>query len=693
MLVNSLPFEILSNIADFLQTPDILTGSVVCRAWKRPFEESLWRHITITSDHQLDIFCDKLYNQQLSGNKFDHHVRQLDLSYHRPNYPESFNLIEQSFPLLDHLCISDNAWFTTDPPPYVNWSHWKTLTRLDWWIFDSAVLAPESYFALSFLPNLTSLKLSYDCEDEGAFTLDGFEMLLQNTPRLKTLSVDSLIGNMPETDLARIKTLPPSTTLTALFIESYSWDLGWLCYWAHKCPNIQSLEWNSSVTGTTPHHMDEASEVLKTMQNAFKNLKRFDMEALKDSHADHFFELLHQCDTSLKHLELRLKSDEQYVPLKMFEEAPFCFFESLETIFLDLAGETSDLFLLPYAFRTCCRLANLKIIAPDLIIELDVLLDHCQALKTLELNVCEVATSDDTPLYPSAHALRVIELEKATLPSSLFYYISQRCPQLSRLHILDSDVVCSLSCTAGNMSIFMPYTHLDTLMVTSVEFHVITNSNNMESVVLNYLHLVQIDSPSEQTTFSFRPIRPTSHHSTDLEIHPPQWYCQYAKDGTPDTVSFQALDIDQTRQFELYLKSKQCTEDLVERRIKEQNCPGHPLDANDWMEDLLPENVALQIGGVRFSYRQSDCGRVFRTSTYATFQTYLRPSSRATVKVLVQRYSIWPETYLVPINIVPMPKFLTNAWMLIFYFLKICHSQSFSELNHRYIHQSSIQSW
>ncbi|KAI9029010.1 hypothetical protein CLU79DRAFT_737138 [Phycomyces nitens] len=594
MLVTQLPFEILSKIAGSLQTPDILTGSLVCQAWRRPFEEALWRQITITSDHQLDIFCEKLYRQQMSGKKLDHHVRELNLSYHRPSYPENFGLIEQSFPLLDHLCISDNAWFTTDPPPYVNWSHWKTITRLDWWLFDGAVLAPESYLALSFLPNLSSLKLSYACEDEGAFTLDDFEMLLDNTPRLTTLSIDSLIGNLSEKDLGRIKNLPPSTTLTALFIESYSWDLGWLCYWAHKCPSIQSLEWNSSVSATVPYHMDEASAVLKTMNNPFKNLERFDMEALKDSHADHFFELLHQCHTSLKHLELRLKSDEQFIPIKMFEEAPFSFFESLETIFLDLAGETSDIFLLPHAFRKCSRLTHLTIIAPDLFIELDILLDHCQSLKTLELNVCEVATSDDTPLYPSAHGLRVIELEKATIPSSLFYYLSQRCLELSRLHIVDSDVVCSLSSTAGNMSIYMPYTHLDTLMITSVEFHVITNAANMESFVLNYLHLVQLDSPSEQPRFSYKPIDSKAHKN--LEIHPPQWYCQYAKEDTPDIVSFHALDKEQGHQFEDYLKAKQCTEELVERRIKEQNCSGHPLDSNDWMEDLLPENVALQIG-------------------------------------------------------------------------------------------------
>ncbi|OAD76011.1 hypothetical protein PHYBLDRAFT_142999 [Phycomyces blakesleeanus NRRL 1555(-)] len=601
MLATQLPFEILFHIASFLPPKEKRIGSVVCRTWSQPFEESLWNPIDIKGNWQLWALCEKMSGSAESNRGYRQLIQELTLSAYSVSVAGICRLMEQRFPSIKSFCVEKDIWLCRYPPSVTDWRHWKSLKQLSFHIYGDKTTVPAFFSALSCLPALTQLKLTYDSfKDREPFCMDDLETLLTSTPHLKTLLLTAKMRDISQEDIARLRDLKPSNQLMCVSFEIPSWDLRWLYYWAIKAPNLSSLDWKlMKYPSDKKGHLDEATSLFGSLKNAFQKTECFKLNILDSPFSSHILDWLRHYDTPLKYLEYSTdgEADEPAIITDGKSERVLFSFGCLESIILRFINSSIELPVLLTTLGQCTLLVDLNLIAPELAIDIDSLLDSCRFLKKLQLDIKYLSVNPKISPNTIMHGLRFVELQNTSISSSFFGYLSERCRILRRLCLIRVAIQGTRQKSSGGLPIDMPFTHLDTLLMRSVELYALKSPSNFDRARMNLLSFIQLKDNDSTSNYRWQQTQ-LRDCCAPPPTRSPDWYHWYLSEETPSRPVFWKLNKSEARYTEGYFRSEwrmfmSVTSLLGGVRFWTPN-----VSKAYWKEDLLRGYAAIQIGSV-----------------------------------------------------------------------------------------------
>ncbi|KAI9014485.1 hypothetical protein CLU79DRAFT_848044 [Phycomyces nitens] len=131
MLASELPFEVIRNIGSFLRLADLLESSLVCRAWKIPFQESLWDVIELHDEDKMDKMSDVSTRVYAFYRKNGYRTRELVICPNIYIDDKEIFILQQHFPNLDCLVIDHSCLGGPGFGSIGDWSLWGSLTELN----------------------------------------------------------------------------------------------------------------------------------------------------------------------------------------------------------------------------------------------------------------------------------------------------------------------------------------------------------------------------------------------------------------------------------------------------------------------------------------------------------------------------------------------------------------------------------
>ncbi|KAI9013895.1 hypothetical protein CLU79DRAFT_768415 [Phycomyces nitens] len=499
MLASELPFEILCHIASFVGADKKSDYALVCKAWRIPFEESMWRIMNIYTKKKLEDACNTSLTYQSHQKAHGHLVRELTLSKRLHTSDKQLRILQDRFPNLRSLCIYEESVDHIDFGVTADWSIWGSLTTLKICMegFDIEVDVKKFLGLLSFLPCLRRLEyIKALCGLSSVFTIDDFETLHRHLPQLRHLSTAMDLDNISANDIQTIEHTDPASRLTTAEIRVDHMDLRWLWYFSQKYPNIHTLEWKIINT----QHNDDSSDKLLSMfpdiSCAFPRLTKVIMKGESEKIPVHlaFWELIYRFRAPIKHLVYYL-ADRGNDPESLEHLIKRCMSacsRTLETLLLLCGAEMSDPLMIPNALGICTSLQSLNLEVRQSSVALDVIFDNCSLLRKLKVTSQRVSTrSTNGP----THGLIFLEIRMATVSSLLFQYISLRCQNLAYMRLASLNAFGPLL-PNGILSLDMEHTCFERLELNCVRFYASPDDWTIDTAI-NFMALSQ-SSPCDK---------------------------------------------------------------------------------------------------------------------------------------------------------------------------------------------------
>ncbi|OAD79125.1 hypothetical protein PHYBLDRAFT_178980 [Phycomyces blakesleeanus NRRL 1555(-)] len=472
------PFEILTTIALLISQEDKLNCSAVCKAWRRPFQDSLWNSVEINSMN-IDMICDSSpYHQRLFKTN-GHRVRSMVLGgWTRLNSKQILKL-QYYFPHLKSLSIQDKSLSRNDFGKATDWCHWGSLTRLEIILPSLEHKNLETYFldVVGSLPCLEYLDMSEGvCTGRYLYTWRDFETLHEKLPRLEHLRMKVSLAPILVNDVLEIQDTKSAPSLSAVHLFGETMDPQWLYYCALKYPNIHTFEWkifygydtaHERMTDTMYAAMGLAMKMISSLPSFFPHLKKAIIEEISDEGRLHtlFWKKLRQSGASLAQLEYHVRGEviAPYQIQTILRECSQTCSDTLETLQLQFYTSDSYLCMAPISLGTFPCLVNLTINLLYNHFELDVILDNCINLKKLKLQNGTSSISHGALKYPQQHGLQTFELVSVRVNLAIFRHLSYRCQQLRHLELATLRIAEKICSKTGNLLLDMPFTQLETL--------------------------------------------------------------------------------------------------------------------------------------------------------------------------------------------------------------------------------------
>ncbi|KAL0081483.1 hypothetical protein F4703DRAFT_1145219 [Phycomyces blakesleeanus] len=207
MLASRLPFEILALIASFVPKFKRSECSTVCKAWKTPFQDSLWHSLRINRILlKLIIY---LPNEENIYKKNGHRVRELQICGNLKIRQRQIHELQQCFTQLKSLNTMDARLTQECFGTMAEWGQWSSLTDLKMFILCpfSDFFTQEMTKVFPCLPSLTRLEFI-----ETRYTADN----------------SLLFSPVLAKDISEIKQVVPADCMTDLTLSSTNMDIGWL---------------------------------------------------------------------------------------------------------------------------------------------------------------------------------------------------------------------------------------------------------------------------------------------------------------------------------------------------------------------------------------------------------------------------------------------------------------------------------
>ncbi|KAL0095259.1 hypothetical protein F4703DRAFT_1823389 [Phycomyces blakesleeanus] len=501
MLASELPFEILSHIASFIAPDKNFDYTVVCRAWKIPFQESMWSRMNIYTRKKLEDACNTPASNQSYYKIHGHLVRELTLSKRLQTSDRQLRILQDLFPSLRSLYIYEESVDNIEFGVMADWSIWRSLTHLKICVegFEIEVNVKKFLELLSFLPCLKRLEyVKALCGLSSLFKIDDFETLHRHLPQLTYLSTAMDLDNISPNDIQTITNSNPASALTTAEIRVDHMDIRWLWYFAQKYPNIRTLEWKIINTGfDTSVSPDEVISLFPSLTFAFPHLNKVVMKGESEKVSMHlaFWDLVYQFRAPIKHLVYYL-AGRRNIPELLEQIIKKC----MKTLLLLCWAEMCDPLIIPNALGICTHLQSLNLEVRRSSIALDVILDNCSLLKKLKLTSQRVSIQPDASNSPKLHGLRFLELRMATIKSTLFQYISSRCRSLNYMRLASINIFGPLLPKTGSLNLDMPHTCFERLELNCVVFCASHDDWSIE-MPINFMALSQTNStPCDKNT-------------------------------------------------------------------------------------------------------------------------------------------------------------------------------------------------
>ncbi|KAL0094349.1 hypothetical protein F4703DRAFT_1012810 [Phycomyces blakesleeanus] len=480
-MASKLPSSILGNIANNLITRDKLQASIVCKSWRTPFQDSLWKEITLTSNSQIAEICDRSNPRHKIYQKNGHLVRRLYSGWYISIKDVQLYILQRSFQNLTHLHIQGDTLTRNDFGREADWGLWKGLEEFE-------ISAPrlgsnndiEYLFSiLSFFPGLKKFTMTESyCHNSEGYSWRHMEIIHELLPKLEELHIDIPLTEISAEDIKLFKTIVLPTRITKLTVAAQNIRFEWIYYFSIKYRNIHTLTWNNSIEkeSATYETRSEARALVSEVKTIFPNLKhayfegngsRADSEHLSIrqtlAHAGVFFKSLYY--------NVRWDFDKPELVEKFFIDCLYYFTSTIENFTLISTNSFRDVCKVPMTIIRCPVLTNLNLILPESFVAFDHLLDQCTSLKNLKLSLREIFISPGASLTPPEHGLKSLFFIEARTTPRLFTYISLRCRRLTSMRLDGLKVIGRIDKDTGTLRLDMSHTKLEFLLLSCIRFY------------------------------------------------------------------------------------------------------------------------------------------------------------------------------------------------------------------------------
>lgn len=468
-----LPNEIFSQILDLISFQDQKTCMLICYSWHDRFQSVVLKNITITTRQQFKQLLSKLdQSHQIQQVSLGLLIRRLTLGSHVGVTNAEFNQLPIYCPFLEYFDFNPVLWkyfsYTNNIKLWSYLSRFPCMQRLKLTVSIlrdtgrnmtqlelSPVMVDElvgTEFTiisiLAYTPNLTYLKLSSGIVVSQNISISEFESIHTLCPQLERLELCSFDAHLLSKDsyLVDIETLPITSKLKQLRLDISINSEEFLDYWAYKYPNIESLDMQLRLLEPEYYHEQVEPENSRMKESFTVMASRF--TGLQNLRAQ-FDEKYFPCDVFLRGMNSRQM---QQISIHFFNfdylrrtarNFKILMNRSMETLKhveisnWDRSWDYEQDILIPMG--KCTFLESLSLSPqPGTLTEfdIDVILDYCTGLKSLELkNTYNLFVRDDVN-KTRIHDLQEFSLKHTMVNNQLFDYLAIRCPYLNKLDIL-----------------------------------------------------------------------------------------------------------------------------------------------------------------------------------------------------------------------------------------------------------------
>ncbi|KAG0163340.1 hypothetical protein DFQ30_000319 [Apophysomyces sp. BC1015] len=423
-MIDNLPPEIVSNIANRLSQYRLCACVLVCRSWYEAFISALYNTVDIRQQHSLTLFLEALRQTREEPKPLGHLARKLMMSKstsfssiaclpdlcpfvvkcdYRGEWSSDLSAIVQKWKWITNLGLV----YIEDPKEFLFGTIQNSITELR--------IATASFVEwvdlIGKLPCIEELGIENHSDPLGAtrltVSLCEFEKLHNDLPRLRTFIVcDAMIyGELPE----EITPCDKVCNLELSHIEGFRWG----GYFAQKYTNLQKLDL-SFVYGPEPIVLAKSCQLLQEL-----TCYNFELELL---------ETIPQIDAPIKNLTLSRPRFDMYANAVEGLHRTFTHIHLIWTYDTTFEEITDPL-------RACSLLVELQLDLHQSIIEVDRILDYWKYLTKLVVRTAQICMNSDCATTNDQHGLRTLAISGWVKTDAIFPYLSQRCPRLSSLKI------------------------------------------------------------------------------------------------------------------------------------------------------------------------------------------------------------------------------------------------------------------
>ncbi|KAF7723427.1 hypothetical protein EC973_002026 [Apophysomyces ossiformis] len=547
-----IPYEILSNIAEYLTAKDRRSCALVCQSWRNPFSRALYSNVLITTRRRLTLFLETLQHSTLSPQPRNHLgrlVRSLTLEYNSTTSKRSVGLTKDELGKLSILCPfiealdfhpriwrslgnahASKRWpLLSKLPPLDSTqiaipllhdlrdqlTHVKLETELIW-----QVKASESIFSLIVqLKCLEHLELAmndriWERDFQADCNLGDIESIHSSCTRLSYLDMRGLTISMSPRDHRSIDLtqLPTANNMRVLNLRDVALEeADCFMYFLRKYPNLEAFGWydDDGYVALEALHEDPYT----AFAEHYRRLKKMHVEsfgaACRPSAV--FFNKLREYNIQLDYFHLDMQIDLSQPDFSSMMNSLHASVSDLQLI-IELVPDITPLW---HYLGQCSHLANLKLInCTHSTIDISLILDHCPRLKSLSVSESFVVVH---PVQTMRHGLRKIELSSVIFNAShVLACLGDHCPQLEHVSLLycydRSDSACPIR-------FYAPRHRFKSIFITQLGRYLTDKTGDVFGEDVAIISLTQLKAVSNNRNGSYG----------EREISP-RWY--YLHDAT-----------------------------------------------------------------------------------------------------------------------------------------------------------------
>ncbi|KAI9032585.1 hypothetical protein CLU79DRAFT_883149 [Phycomyces nitens] len=507
MLLSDFPREIIEQIADRLSFEDKISCSLVCKSWKRVFQDTIYSDISINSPEALqDVMTPSLDNRH-KYHEIGHLVRYLTISHDWDIAVEKIYALQKAFPNIKYLS------FPIAPLDFGSMASldlWGALTELCMDIVTSDLPIKENSLVeiIACLPLLRRLEIHGEMNHESivSFSVNDFETIHSHLKHLEHMKLSTNLLTLSDTDLERIPNVSPATTMKTLGITSEKTDYRWLCYLARKYPNLRTLGLRVSYMLSDMEEQEHNTMALfQQVPVSFQHLKKLQLEYshCMDEEELLFMDKINFHEMPLKHLWIYIS-----IPYDTYFPDNLCnAHKNIAETFLEKCSKTIESLDLNCNIKhatpinltgmenSLCNLVKVNIDIPT-VADIDTFLRAAPRLKYLELAYADIKVKDE--FYNSERfELQSFDLSNSTITSNVLRFLSFHCRSLDTLTLSEISVYGNITTPCFQL-IDMTYSRFETLSIYETSFIIKDNQGLIEISSQYFITRPIYDTPPKQ---------------------------------------------------------------------------------------------------------------------------------------------------------------------------------------------------
>ncbi|KAI9032562.1 hypothetical protein CLU79DRAFT_152665 [Phycomyces nitens] len=481
MLLSGFPREIIEQIANYLSFRDKTSCSLVCKSWKRVFQDTLYSDISILSYDALKNVMTPSQDNRHKYHEIGHLVRYLTISENFHATAKQIYALQKTFPNIKYLYFAIAPLRSNNFGNKTDWNLWRSLTELRMDIYGSYKHIMENLLveAIACLPLLKRLsihnKTEYNIIIE--FSVNNFETIHSHLKHLEYMKLRTGFLTLSDTDLERIPNVSPATTMKILDIIPNDADYRWLCYFSHKYPNLNTL--NLGVKYLLPDTEVQRHNTMTLFQQvpaSFQHLESFNLKYSQNIERKKLIFMDKICfhDAPLKHVSIDVLVRYGASPDNLCDTSKIIaetFLErcskTIESLNLKCDSRYATPINLTGIENSLCNLVKVNM-SVRTVADIDTFLRAAPRLKYLQLECSNIKIRKQ--LYNSERfELQSFDLRRSKITSNVLRFLSFHCRKLDTLNLNYTWVYGSFT-TPGCQSIDMTYSRLQSLSINKIRF-------------------------------------------------------------------------------------------------------------------------------------------------------------------------------------------------------------------------------